>query len=205
MDHQQEKNELIGIVCLARQSSTRLPSKVLADVCGQPLIDRIIASLSKLSVNIIFAIPDNQANEELYQHLINRQVRIFRGSEDNVLERFCAAAGQLTTKYVQRFNCDNLLIDLTYMSKMIDFVEKNQYFDLFSNTHCENHSGQSIEIVRRDSCSIRTPPSKYETEHVFPYFYRSINRRKMLPCPFGSKFAIDTIEDLVRARQQIND
>ena len=94
---------------------------------------------------------------------------------------FSNAASYAKADYVQRFNCDNLLFDIEYMVKMHKIVNDHPSNDIFTNTQCRNHSGQSIEIIKKFVLSIKEP-SLYEQEHVFPYFYR-IYKKLELPCP----------------------
>lgn len=191
MEHQQQNTNRVDIICLARQNSSRFPNKIFAHINGRPMVDYIIDKLKQIHTNIIFAIPNSVQNNELADYLQKHSVTVFRGSENNVLERFSSAAVYSNAQYLQRFNCDNLLFDVKYMTEMHKLVQDCSKYDVYTNTHCRNHSGQSIEIVKRDLCHQISNASLYEEEHVFPYFYRACESKFHLPCPETSTFPID--------------
>ena len=70
----------------------RFPNKIFAEIDGRPLISIIIEKLEIIQSGIIFAIPDNSENDELHNYLVGKSISVIRGSEDNVLERFCKAS-----------------------------------------------------------------------------------------------------------------
>ncbi|MDC0122156.1 hypothetical protein OAH99_00475 [Planktomarina sp.] len=196
MELQPKKDSTIDFLCVARQTSERFPNKIFAEIDGRPLISIIIEKLKIVNAGIIFAIPENNQNDKLCNYLIEKSIPVVRGSEDNVLDRFCKASQYSDADFVQRVNCDNLLFDPDYFSQMHDIVRKNSEFSLFTNTQCANHSGQSVEIVRKDLCLSISGPSLYELEHIFPYFYRTIEDQFELPCPTNDVFPIDVPSDL---------
>jgi spore coat polysaccharide biosynthesis protein SpsF len=195
---QQEKLNKVGVVLIARQTSSRLPSKVLLKINGKVLIEIILEKVLQNTDEYIFAIPDNYENSDLKEFLVSNDYRFYAGSETNVLERFLEASKRLKSTYIQRLNCDNLLFDPSYMKKCYDSIDDD--FDIFTNVNCENHSGTSVEIIRKEKCAITGNPSHYEREHIFPYFY--INRelkRLDLECPFHKVFPIDTKSEYLEA------
>lgn len=200
LDRQQKKSHDVGLVLIARQTSGRLPNKVLMDVGGVPMVERI---LEKALINVTsytFAIPDNTQNEGLRNFLESRSYKVFCGAEEDVLSRFIGAAQCLDTDYIQRLNCDNLLFDPAYMQTCYASIRGEH--DIYTNIHCSNHSGSSVEIIKKDHCLIRKVPSMYEMEHVFPYFYANDELSvSNLPCPSEKVFPIDTLADLQSARE----
>ena len=84
--------KIVGSV-QARMASTRLPGKVLKQVCGQPLLgwqlDRLAQSrlLDSMIVATSTSELDNPIAEFCYQH----QIPCFRGSENDVLSRISDA------------------------------------------------------------------------------------------------------------------
>ena len=196
MELQPQRSSTIDFICVARQTSKRFPNKIFAEINGRSILSIIIEKLTISHADIIFAIPDNNQNDELHNYLIEKSISVVRGSEVNVLDRFCKASQHSDADFVQRVNCDNLLFDPNYFVKMHDIVRKHDEFKLFTNTHCANHSGQSIEIVRKDLCFSIKNPCDYEQEHIFPYFYRTCEDKFDLPCPTQEAFPIDEPADL---------
>jgi spore coat polysaccharide biosynthesis protein SpsF len=195
---QQEKLNKVGVVLIARQTSSRLPSKVLLKINGKALIEIILEKVLQNTDEYIFAIPDNYENSNLREFLVNNNYRFFAGSENNVLDRFVEASKQLDSTYIQRLNCDNLLFHPSYFKKCYDSLDDD--CDIFTNVNCVNHSGTSVEIIRKDKCSITVNPSNYEREHIFPYFYANKELKRLdLECPSHSVFPIDTKSEYLEA------
>ena len=187
---------MIEIIAIARQNSTRFPNKIFANIKNKKVIEIIIEKLEKIGRPFIFAIPGNQQNIDLKKYLDDRKIRYFEGSEHNVLSRFVQAAAHCEEEYVQRFNCDNIAFDPMYLIECHKFIGENPGSTLASNTHCKNHSGQSVEIIKRKFCKIVQPPSEYDCEHIFPYFYKNLENQLKLPCPLASVLSLDTSDDL---------
>ena len=59
-----QQNELnkVGVVLIARQTSSRLPNKVLLEINGKKLIEIILEKVLLNTKNYIFAIPENNEN-----------------------------------------------------------------------------------------------------------------------------------------------
>ena len=74
----------------ARMSSNRLPGKVLMEVGGGKLIDRIIDSArqSKNVKKIYVATSTHKSDDPLVEYLDDKEVSIYRGSLDNVFARY---------------------------------------------------------------------------------------------------------------------
>lgn len=195
---QQEELNNVGVVLIARQTSSRLPNKVLREINGKKVVEIILDKVLVNAKDYVFAIPDNSENRGLRDFLKDNGYCYFAGSEHDVLRRFIGASKHLGNKYIQRVNCDNLLIDPSYMKKCYESLGND--LDIYTNVDCSNHSGSSIEIIRKEKCVITREPNDYETEHIFPYFYAdkslSIGRLK---CPERKVFPIDTDSDFKKA------
>lgn len=79
----------------ARLTSTRLPNKVLMQLGKYTAIELMYERVkrSKLLSNIVFAIPDNSENDKLESYISSTlKAPLIRGSENNVLSRYCKAA-----------------------------------------------------------------------------------------------------------------
>lgn len=196
---------MIDIIIIARQTSTRLPGKTFLNIMNKPSLEYLFEKIKDFAPNIIFAIPNNDENNQLYDMIKSFQCRCYRGSESNVLKRFSEAARICSESYVQRLNADNVMIDANYIKKCHDFVTKDKgRHSLYSNLHCKNHSGQSIEIVRREIALDLTGATDHDKEHVFPFFYKQPLILKKIPCPNKTVRPLDTAEDLkfINAKSQ---
>lgn len=197
---QQSESNKVGVVLIARQTSSRLPNKVLMEIAGKTILETILEKALRNTCEYVVAVPDSYENRNLRSFLRDRKINYISGSELNVLDRFVDAAASLDATYIQRLNCDNLLFDPGYVAQCYENVDGT--VDIYSNVHAPNHTGQSIEIIKKDKCFISRVPTKHEAEHIFPYFYNSRDlSRSQLSAPKHTLFPIDTREDFDKARE----
>ena len=86
-----------GAIVEARMGSSRLPGKTLMDLCGEPLIKRVIDRIkcSTKIDRIILATTINNDDDELVEYAKTQNIYVYRGSEKNVLERVVIAAERI--------------------------------------------------------------------------------------------------------------
>ena len=67
------------IIIQARLNSKRLPFKVLLKIGNKRIIDLIYDRIKSVKTinDIIFAIPNNNLNKNLFKHLKNRGLKVF--------------------------------------------------------------------------------------------------------------------------------
>jgi spore coat polysaccharide biosynthesis protein SpsF len=195
---QQHELNNVGVVLIARQTSSRLPNKVLLEINGKKLLEIMLDKVLSNTKDYIFAIPDNRDNRVLRDFLEDNGYHYFAGSEQDVLGRFIEASEELSSKYIQRLNCDNLLFDPSYMRHC--YKSLNDESDVYTNVNSPNHSGSSVEIILKEKCVITRKPTDYESEHVFPYFYANKNLSIVrIEGPKKTVFPIDTKSDFEKA------
>lgn len=111
---------VVGII-QARMGSTRLPNKSMLDLAGAPLVGRIIERLLRTTLisELVLAIPDTQENEILADLAQEYGVRIYRGSEQNLLDRYYQSALAFNAEYIVRVPADNPLSQPEEVDKII--------------------------------------------------------------------------------------
>ena len=133
----------IGMIIQARMSSTRLPGKSMLDLAGEPLVGRILERVKRCkSINeIILAIPTKKTDDILENLAIDYGIKVFRGSENNLLERYYQAAKFYNIETIIRFPADNPTPEPLEIDKIVKHhILKNP--NGFSTNLCEiNHSG----------------------------------------------------------------
>jgi spore coat polysaccharide biosynthesis protein SpsF len=101
------------VVVQARTSSTRLPGKVLLDLCGRPMLAQQLRRLRALqrADEIVLATTTNDGDDALVRLAQAEGVRWFRGSEHDVLGRYLGAAREARADVVVRVTSDCPLLD----------------------------------------------------------------------------------------------
>lgn len=98
-------------------NSERLPGKVMKEIADKPLIGILLERLSKSQIPIILATSTNSENDTLVDYVSKKGIKVYRGSEDNVLERFYEAAKSVNADVIIRATGDNPLIDGNLIKK----------------------------------------------------------------------------------------
>ncbi|MBN1044490.1 3-deoxy-manno-octulosonate cytidylyltransferase [Clostridium botulinum] len=103
------------ILCIvqARMGSERLPGKVMKEINGQPIISHTLNSLkkSKYIDEIVLATSTLNINNPLEEYVKNIDFKVFRGDEDNVLERYKLASDKYSGDIIIRVTGDCPLIN----------------------------------------------------------------------------------------------
>lgn len=136
MKKNKQKKDIICVV-QARTGSSRLPKKVLFDLEGKAVLLRVVDRLllSEKIDHIIVATTTKRRDDaiaKLAQHY-HPKVSVFRGSEDDVLDRFYKAVKNFKPSGVIRITADCPLIDPEIVDKVVnDFLKFK--VDYVSNT-----------------------------------------------------------------------
>tara|TARA_B100000315_G_C14488663_1_gene546462 strand:+ start:167 stop:904 length:738 start_codon:yes stop_codon:yes gene_type:complete len=120
----------------ARMGSTRLTGKVLKDISGKPMLWHIINRLrfSKLINKIVVATSVNKKDDAIEALCRKNKIDFYRGSEEDVLDRYYQAAILYKADYVVRITADCPLIDPQVVDKVISgCLKKKNIFDGASN------------------------------------------------------------------------
>lgn len=171
------------VVCIiqARVGSTRLPAKVIMDICGKTVLEHDIDRLKEAKeINqIIIATTDRDGDIKIKKEADRLGVVCFRGSEEDVLSRYYLAAKESNADIIIRVTSDCPLIDPNIIDDMIKFYKKNNY-EVVTNTglDIENRTfprGLDAEIFsfRALENAHLNATEKYQKEHVTPYIYQN--------------------------------
>lgn len=143
----------IGCVIQARTGSTRLPNKVLLPIAGKPMLLRVLDRVleSKLVEEIVVATTTNP-NDNRVAELVrsyNPKVTVFRGSEEDVLDRYYQAAKESRIDTIVRVTGDCPLMDPDVIDKTIEEFLADPSLD-FASTVMGKHTyprGVDVEVI----------------------------------------------------------
>lgn len=135
----------------ARCGSSRLPDKVLKDLSGktdlQWVIERVQRSKSMDEVMVVTSMEKN--NLPLIRLCAELNVRVFAGSEEDVLDRYYQAAKLLKPDYVVRITADCPLFDWRYLDMAVKEMEADT--DYMAGLTESFPDGEDIEIITYDA------------------------------------------------------
>jgi spore coat polysaccharide biosynthesis protein SpsF len=194
----------------ARMGSTRLPGKVLMDICGETMLARVVSRVkrSKLINEVLVATTDRAADDAIVAECKKLSVPVSRGDQDDVLDRYFRAAQLSKAEVIVRITSDCPLIDPEVTDKTIAAFLENRP-DYVSNCLVRTYPrGLDTEVISFAALSRAWQVARkpYEREHVTPYIIEHPAEFKHLSVTCEEDFSehrwtIDTPEDLALVRE----
>ena len=191
------------VMIQARCGSTRLPNKVLKDLCGKPalerMIDRVRRSKKVDEVMVVTSIEKN--NLPILKLCSEIDVRVGIGSENDFLVRFYQTAKLLRPEYVIRLTADCPCFDAELLDLAIEGLEEDtDYCGMTSESFAD---GLDLEIMKFTALerAWREANHAFEREHVTQYIVRhpEIFKLQNFESPIGyfgnHRWTVDEPED----------
>ena len=187
----------------ARMGSTRLPGKVLKEIDGRPLIELLLHRLarSKKIDKIVVATSVGPENEILAEVVRKCGFDVFRGSENDVLDRYFEAAKAHPAQVVVRVTGDCPIIDPHLVDEVISLFQ-NGDLDYASNNNPPTFpDGLDTEVFSFAALATahQQATSLHEREHVTPFLrtnsqFRRANYSHVSDLS-GERWTVDDPED----------
>jgi spore coat polysaccharide biosynthesis protein SpsF len=198
----------------ARMASSRLPGKVLLDICGKPMLERVLnrVKLTRSIDNILVATTTDPSDDVLAKWCREHQVDCFRGSMQDVLDRYYQAGVTYSPRYIVRVTADCPVIDPGLIDETLLACQENGVD--FAATrlpppfHRTYPIGLDVEVSTFSALERAWREAKLpaEREHVFPYLYDQPGRFNLKILnhepDYGSlRWTVDTADDLELIRR----
>lgn len=198
------------LILQARTSSTRLPGKVLAPINGTPMI---LIQLSRLFRarevdNFIVATSVDSSDDILCETLSSNEINVYRGSLNNVLERFVEASELFESEVIIRITGDCPLVMPELIDSMIRRFEELEVDYLSNALYPTFPDGLDIEVFSK--CALlklrHLELGIDELEHVTLGIYRRPEIFRIANYPnsvdlSNKRWTVDYPEDLAFVRR----
>jgi spore coat polysaccharide biosynthesis protein SpsF (cytidylyltransferase family) len=169
-----------GIIVQARIGSTRLPKKMLKPFFNEKGIFELL--LIKLKVllekyKIIIATTTNPQDDIIVEMAKKYNFEIYRGSENNVLDRFINAADEFKIDNIIRICADNPFLDYFELTNLIHFAQNNSFdyigYSINNAPSIKTHYGFWAEFVKKTALKkvLSNTNEQIYLEHVTNYIY----------------------------------
>ncbi len=163
----------VTAILQARTSSKRLPNKVLLPILGKPMLElQLERTLKATQIDTLVVATSNQASDDFILQLCKKlNIKCFRGSLNDVLERFYQAAQCYAGEHVVRMTADCPVIDPKVIDEVIKLHIKSGA-DYSSNTQPPSFpDGLDVEVMRFSALKEAWQNAKLpsQREHVTPY------------------------------------
>ncbi|MGA2257535.1 MAG: glycosyltransferase family protein [Thermoguttaceae bacterium] len=197
----------IVAIVQARMGSTRLPGKTLLDICGEPMLARVLARCERAETlsGVVVATTTEPADDVLCDLCMARDWLYYRGSQVDVLDRYYQAARLNRAEIVVRITSDCPVIDPDVIDLTVsEFLRLQPDCDYVSNGEPPRPypRGQDVEVFHfralerawHEACK-----SAFR-EHVTPYIYRHPEKFRVAAVQADrdysdQRWTVDTVED----------
>jgi len=178
------KKQLVLII-QARIKSIRFPNKVISDLSGAPLIERILqrVKMVKKIGEIIIATTKRREDDILVEIAKSNKVEVFRGSENDLVDRYYQAVKGKNITHILRLPADNPIPDPSEYNRLINYHLKTD--NDFSSNICNfmgngYPDGFGVEIFTLNSLEKiwRNEKRKKFREHITLNFYNYKKNKK---------------------------
>lgn len=199
----------VNAIVQARCGSTRFPGKVFAEIEGNPLLFHVVNRLryANLIDDIVVATTINPKDDEIETWCTKERIHCFRGSEEDVLNRYYNASVSYPSEVVVRVTADDPFKE----PKIIDEIIKkliDEKLDLCTNNYppsfpegldCEAFTFKTLKVMKENA------KDAFEKEHVTQYIYHNRDIFEIGNVKFDRdisylRWTIDTKEDLEMVR-----
>lgn len=193
----------IGAIIQARMGSTRLPEKIFRKLNNKTVLEHIYNRVKDSTVDkVVIATTNNRSDDIVEEFCKKKLYPYYRGSEDDVLERFYFAAKQFGIDIIVRVTADDPLKDTEVVNKAISIMLNNNY-DYVSNTIEPTYpEGIDIEVFSFKALerAYNEAKLKSEHEHVTPYIWKNDDKFKIYNMKndidlSGLRWTMDTEDD----------
>lgn len=188
----------------ARVGSTRFPRKIFADLSGKPLIWHVFNRIKycKNIDNFLLATSLNPIDNELEEWSINNKIKCFRGSENDVLERFYFASKKHKADVIVRITADDPFKDPVIIDNVISLMINNKCDFAYNNNPPSFPEGLDTEVISFNSLEKAYYESKdvFDREHLTQYLYKHPELFRQINYSYSEnlshlRWTVDTKED----------
>jgi len=190
----------VAIIIQARTDSKRFPKKVLKIIDDKTVLWHVINQCKKTNLEVIVATTKRKMDDPIIEIAKKSKVKFFRGSKNDVLDRYYKAAKKFGLEGIIRVTSDCPIIDPKESIKVIKLLksEKIDYVSLDDKTYPDglDTEGFTFQILEQ---AWKYAKLKSEREHVTPYIQKKELRKKSISYKKNISYlrlTIDHQEDL---------
>jgi spore coat polysaccharide biosynthesis protein SpsF len=197
-----------GLIIFSRFNSKRLYGKALIDICNRPLLGRVIDIAKQLKkYPIIVATTKKRSDDAIETFASNENVKVFRGSENNVLKRALDCCNCFGLKRFARICGDRPFYSSKLIEKLINLHVKFN-LDLATNSLFKTFPyGLTAEVLSVECLKIiKSETSRSsDLEHITRYIYNNEQKFKIKNISSAIKnienlnFAVDIENDIKKS------
>jgi len=158
-------------------TSTRLPGKIMKQVCGRSLLDYHVSRLlkSRRIDRLVVATTFNATDDPVEKFCREANIACVRGPEQDVLARYYQALQEFPADIIVRVTSDCPLIDPELLDQVIYYyMSHRDQYDYITLGATNFPRGLDVEVFSAQALekAFSYGHDAHHREHVTPYIYR---------------------------------
>jgi spore coat polysaccharide biosynthesis protein SpsF len=175
------KPRVVAII-QGRMGSSRLPGKILADIAGQPMLQRVFIRTSRAAsvTETIFATTTDSSDDPVAEYCGFSGIPFMRGNLYDVLDRYYQAAKEFKADVVVRITADCPVIDPALIDDVVNTLIDGEYDFVCNRLPPPWHRTYPIGLDT-EACTFKVLAKAWKEakepqhrEHAMPYFYEGV-------------------------------
>ena len=175
---------MIIAILQARMGSSRLPNKVLRKIKGKTLLELYVNRVkqSRLIDKIVIATTKKPEDEVIEEIATQLGLECFRGSENDLLDRYYQCAKKYKADVVVRVTPDDPFVDHRVIDRAVQIFKDNQVDFVTNHFEPTYPEGLDVEVYSIYALEKSWKEAKLlsEREHVFPYIQNNQDQFKII-------------------------
>jgi spore coat polysaccharide biosynthesis protein SpsF (cytidylyltransferase family) len=176
----------IVVIIQARVGSTRFPGKIMKEILGKTVLIHDLDRIKEMKTinKIVVATTDLEKDDSIINTVkkYNKNIGIYRGREDDVLDRYYKAAKEFNANVIVRITSDCPLIDPNISDLVVETFLENKCDYCCNNMPRTYPHGLDTEVFSFEALerAWREARKSYEREHVTPYIRENPDKFKII-------------------------
>lgn len=174
----------VNAIIQARCGSSRLPRKIFAQIDEKPLIWHVVNRLTyaKTIDNIVLATTVKSDDDIVEKWCRENGVACYRGSENDVLNRYYEASKKFPSDVIVRITADDPFKEPSVIDKVVSSLVSGEYDYVTNNFPPTYPEGLDCEAFTSETLNTMEKLSKddFEREHVTQYVYHHTDKFRIM-------------------------
>ncbi len=186
----------------ARMGSSRFPGKMMADLCGYPVVRWVLERCRGAAEldEVVLCTTLSARDDVLEAVAADLSIDTYRGSEHDVLGRFTEAARAHEAKTIVRVCADNPLVAPEAIDRVVAVFENSEADYAFNHVPrmgADFADGLGAEVFSRHLLEEMNEKARSadEREHVTPYVWKNADSFALLVVDFPADWNCNQINE----------
>lgn len=205
----------IGIITQARMTSTRLPGKIFREIKNKSLLQYHVDRLKQTGLDIAIATTINTTDDCVFDFAKKNNIKVHRGSENNVLSRYHETAMKFQLDTIIRVTSDCPLIDPHLIHNSVEKYLKLNNPDLYMSNSIERTFARGFDFeifsFKLLDEAFHNATEESDLEHVTPFIWKNKSGKvefyhvKQTENNGSLRITVDTADDFDLIKRLIED